>query len=198
MTTIIAVQTDTCAVVASDSRITSFDDKNYIYQMNTLASSTPKIATNGKYILGAAGDMRAINILHNAFVPPAPPVRAKGKTLDKFITSKFVPALKDCFELHGYSSSPKDSSDQQDSDILVVVNGYVYVIENDYGWMSDNRGVYAVGTGAAYALGALDALDAWSSQNANDLKRKVTQAMRITAKWDVMTGPPFTVLVQER
>ena len=81
MTTIVGVQGDGFAVVCSDSRISSIDDSGLAYQVTTLGTGTSKVAQNGKYLLGAAGDVRAINILHHAFTPPAPTADLKGKKM---------------------------------------------------------------------------------------------------------------------
>lgn len=199
MTTILGLQGDNYAIVVSDSRITSFDDNDSIYQANTLGSGSTKVATNGKYILGAAGDMRAINILHHAFTPPTPTDNMKGRKLDAFITAKFIPSLRTCLETHGYSGTDKDNGTiSNSSNIIAVINATIYNIESDYGWMSDSRGVYAIGTGASYALGAIDALMPKQRPTIEQARTIMLKAINIAAKWDVMTGPPFTVLTQER
>jgi ATP-dependent protease HslVU (ClpYQ) peptidase subunit len=199
MTTILGLQGDNYAIVVSDSRITSFDDNDMIYQANTLGSGSTKVATNGKYILGAAGDMRAINILHHAFTPPTPTDNMKGRKLDAFITAKFIPSLRACLETHGYSGTDKDNGTvSHSSNIIAVINATIYSIESDYGWMSDSRGVYAIGTGAPYALGALDALMPKQRPSLQQARTIMLKAITIASKWDVMTGPPFAVLTQER
>ena len=45
MTTIIAYQGDNYAVAVADSKITSHDDNNNIYQANTLGTGSSKLAT---------------------------------------------------------------------------------------------------------------------------------------------------------
>jgi hypothetical protein len=102
MTTILAVQGSNYAVIGYDSRISSIDE-SLGAQISTLSENNAKVALNGKYILGAAGDVRAINIIHHVFVPPALPSNMRDKKLDKFITNTFVPALRECFEKQGYA-----------------------------------------------------------------------------------------------
>lgn len=199
MTTIVAIQGDGYAVLGTDSRISSFDASGLAYQITTLGSGTSKLGTNGKYILGAAGDVRAINILHHAFSPPTPPATSKGKKLDAFITNKFVPALRECFESQGYAmpdNEDKEHMAQQNSTIVVAIHGIIYIIESDYGWTSDSNGIYAVGTGAPYALGALHSLLGNRSIDIPTAKRTVTKALAIAAKFDPYTGSPFTTVVQ--
>jgi hypothetical protein len=109
MTTIVAIQGDGFAVVCSDSRISDMDKDGYVSQITTLRDGISKVYSNGKYLLGAAGDLRAINILHHAFTPPPIPNGTKGKKLDHFFTSKFIPALRECFEEQGYAMPDKDA-----------------------------------------------------------------------------------------
>jgi len=153
MTTIIAVQGEGFCVIGVDSRVSTFEDSGYASQIMTLREGTTKVAANGKYLLGVAGDVRAINILHYVFEPPQPPVNIIGKKLDEFMTAKFVPALRECFEQQGYAS-PESNEEKKhiaehDSTVLVAVNGSVYVIDGDYSWASDATGIYALGSGGA-------------------------------------------------
>jgi ATP-dependent protease HslVU (ClpYQ) peptidase subunit len=200
MTTIVGIQGDGYAVVTVDTRITSFEDSGQAYQMSTLGSGCTKIGQNGKYLLGAAGDMRAINILHHAFNPPAPTPNTKGRKLDAFMTQKFMPALRECFEGAGYARPEKDSSDhiaEQGSTILAVVNATIYMIEGDYAWMSEASGIYATGTGSSYALGALHVLTGGKKLTISQAKTACQKAIAVAAKYDPYTGHPFQTFTQE-
>ncbi len=199
MTTIVGIQGDGYAVIAADSRISSFDDKGSAYQYSTLGGTTSKISANGKYLIGAAGDVRAINLLQHAFHPPVPPATLKGKKLDAFITTKLIPAIRDCFDHHGYSSSEKESQHiaEHDSTIVLAVNGCIYIIEGDYSWTPDSNGYYAAGTGAPYALGALTALMPKAKLTPQQAKRIALKALNVATKYDPYTGPPHHTYVQE-
>lgn len=197
MTTIVGLQGDGFAVVATDSRISSMDSTGFAYQVGTLSVGASKIAQNGKYLLGAAGDVRAINILHHAFVPPTPTPNTKGKKLDQFITLKFIPQLRDTFEDFGYAAASKDEPAEQQSTILVVINSTIYIIEGDYSWTSDSNGIYAIGTGAPYALGAIQALMPKTKPTPQQAKNILTKALNITAKFDPYTGPPVQTYTQD-
>jgi ATP-dependent protease HslVU (ClpYQ) peptidase subunit len=59
MTTIVAIQGEGYSVICTDSRISSFDETGMAYQITTLVTGSSKIAPNGKYLLGSAGDGRA-------------------------------------------------------------------------------------------------------------------------------------------
>lgn len=201
MTTIIAIQGDNFALVCSDSRISDTDSDGFSSQISTLREGTSKVASNGKYLLGAAGDLRAINILHHAFTPPPVPAGIKGKKLDQFFTVKFIPALRECFESQGYATPDKDEKvhmAEHESVIIAAVSGNIYIVDGDYSWLSDTSGVYALGTGASYALGALTALLPKTSLTVQVAKKVALKAMSIAARFDPHTGAPFHTFVQEQ
>ena len=200
MTTIVAIQGPNWAVVGSDSRVS---DDGRIY---TMPKGYGKVAKNEDYLLGAAGDMRAINILEHAFTPPNADGYS-GKDLDAFITTDFIPALRKCFEDQGYADNPATKSDSETKDaasqgsmILVVVNGTIYEIGEDYSWVKDATGVYGFGSGGDYAAGAAlaklpKAKTKLTIEVAQDI---VKEALTVAAKLDTNSGAPFNVLVQER
>lgn len=201
MTTIAGIQGDGYAVVAADTRISSLDDSGAAFQISTLGSGSAKIALNGKYLLGAAGDMRAINLLHHAFQPPVPTVGLKGKKLDSFMTTKFIPTLRSCFETHGYSmpngNEKNNTGAEQGSSIIVVVNSTIYIVETDYSWTPEASGLYATGTGAPYALGALQVLASGKKLSPSQAKSALLKALQVSAKFDPYTGSPFNTYIQE-
>ena len=199
MTTIVAIQLDGAAVAATDSRLTEYFAETWA-EYSTLAASNPKLASNGKYIFGAAGDLRAINLLHHAFNPPACPPNLKGRKLDQFMTVKFVPALRACFEEHGYAIPDKDSKNhiaEHDSQILCMINNTIYIIDGDYSWYTNSTGMYAIGSGAAYALGALSANAPSARLTVLTAKKAATKALSIAARFDPATGGPFSAYIQE-
>lgn len=200
MTTLVGIQGDGFAVVGADAAILSFDSSGSAYQRSVLPSGSAKLSVNEKYILGAAGDMRAINILQFVFQPPVPTVGTKGKRLDAFITAKFIPALRACFDQHGYSmpdgKDDKDHMSQHDSTIMVVVNSTIYLIDGDYSWTPEATGIYAAGTGAAYALGAIQAISDGKSMTPEKAKAAVLKGLNIAAKFDPNSGAPFHTFIQ--
>lgn len=201
MTTLVGIQGDGYALLGADSRISSFDEKGNAYQYSTLGGTTSKITQNGKYLIGAAGDVRAINLLQHAFHPPTPAPTLKGKKLDAFITTKLIPAIRDCFDHHGYSApETKDSQHiaEHDSTIILAINATIYIIEGDYSWTPDTNGYYAAGTGAPYALGALTALmPKTKPQTPQQAKTIVIKALNIASKYDPYTGSPHHTYTQE-
>lgn len=209
MTTILAVQGDGWAVVGFDSRITT----DTAPRVMTLGAGVSKVSKNGPYLLGAAGDLRAINVLAYAFSPPLPGDDLLGVKLDRFMTSKFIPSLRKCLETQGYAvlAANKDESAAHGSTVLTIINGAIYEIGNDYSWARDSSGVYAAGTGGDYALGSFSTsvrikrnLETDSSAKEmtakpyqiDATKQAVRVALNVAGAYDPNTGAPFHVLSQ--
>jgi len=197
MTTILGIQGDGFCVVGCDSRIADIYEGGSV-TVSVMGDSTRKIFPNHQYILGAAGDVRAVNILAHTFVPPVPKMNVKGFSIDAFITTEFIPALRTCFELTGYATSEKESSRlaQFDSEILVALNGQIYVIGGDYSWSSDSHGLYAMGTGASYAMGALLATVP-IVRTMISARKAILKALSIAARCDPFTGAPYHTMSQD-
>lgn len=201
MTTIVGVQGDGFSVICGDSRISDTDKDGNISQMFTLGSGLSKIASNGPFLIGTAGDLRAINLLTHAFQPPGPVPQVTGKRLDAYMTLKFIPELRSCFESHGYSLPERDSSNhlaEHGSIMICSVNASLYIVDGDYSWISDASGLYSVGSGSEYALGALHALAGGKrSLTVQQAKTVALKAIAAAAKYDPATGSPYHTFVQE-
>lgn len=193
MTTIVGVQGPSWAVVGSDSRVTEDYGRTY-----TIARGGSKVTRNRKYLLGAAGDMRALNILAYSFRPPDPQLYVDSR-LDRFITSDFVPALRDCFEKQGYTQHrPESGPAESGAQVLCVVNGSIYIIGEDYSWVRDVVGLYGMGTGGDFAVGVLHALLPEGTKDVDKAKAAVRTALAVASKLDSGSGPPFNLMLQNR
>ncbi len=167
----------------------------------TLPESSGKLNIRGEYILGAAGDVRAINLLHHIFKPPAIPANASGEKLDQHLTQKVIPAIRKCFDEHGYSPPDKQDRDhqaEQASTILISIRSRVYIIEPDYSWAHDNLGIYTIGTGYQYSRAALHMLigEDITKLTMKQAVEHVRTAIDVTAAHDPYTGPPYRIFTQ--
>ena len=187
MTTLAAIQGNTWVVVGYDSQVSEDGGRTYI-----LPTEAGKIARNGDYLIGAAGDLRAINLITHNFTPPAPPPGAVGAELDHFMATKFIPSLRRCFETGGYG---KDNV--HESQLLVVVNGTAYELGENFDMIRDKRGIYALGSGSGYALGAMHALDE-GRRTVKTAREMVEQALLISASLDSGTSEPRMIKTQHR
>jgi len=193
VTTVLAVQGDGWAIVGFDSLVSDDNGRTFI-----LGQGSSKVAKNGPYLLGAAGDLRAINILAHAFTPPKPG-NLVGARLDRFITSKFVPELRSCFEDHGYAARETKERATHGSVILAAINGVIYEIDEDYSWIRDASGVYAAGTGGDFAMGALYAMLGDSTASIVQIdkaKKMIREAITIAISLDSSSGGTVHLMQQ--
>lgn len=201
MTTIIGIQGDSYAVICADSRVTEVDSDGTATQSMSLKEVGFKIAQNGRWLMGVAGDVRAINILTHSFNPPIPAPSLRGRKLDHFITTKFIPAMRVCFDTEGYSTPVNEHSEHltgHGSIIMTAINGTIYVIDGDYAWLSDSFGVYAIGSGAQFALGSLATTISNNGKiGQRTAKQLALKAMGVAGRYDPGTAAPYYVLVQE-
>jgi ATP-dependent protease HslVU (ClpYQ) peptidase subunit len=195
MTTIVGLQGDGYCLIAGDTRIASIDSDGVAYQINTLKAETSKIAVNGKYLIGTAGDLRAINLLTHTLAPPICPPNLKGKKLDEFVTNKLIPAIRQMFEQNGYTTNETKTKAEHGSELLVAINQTIYLIDGDYSWFTDASGIYAIGTGAPYALGALHNMP--PHKNTAQAKKYGIKALATASKYDPNTGSPYHTHIQQ-
>lgn len=156
MTTIIAVETEKGVTFASDSRVSGW---------NINDGWVSKVVKNGAITFGAAGYLRAIQVLQYAKLtePPADPT---PDAVDRYVSLELVPAIVSAFK----EGSEEDV--RKRSIILLAVCGRVYQVDGSGAWTRAADGNYAVGSGADLALGALAA------------GAKPTEAITIAAKYD--------------
>lgn len=185
MTTIAAIKGDGWAVIGYDSRV-SDEREGRVY---TLPSALGKVSRKGEFLIGVAGDVRGLNVVAHVFSPPALP--QKTTDIDRYITATFIPALKSCFAEHGVGDEKSSNCS-----MLVVVRGEVFEIGEQYDWCRDERGIYAIGSGGSFALGALYALTK-NDMTITAAKRVMKTAVTISTELDAGSGLPVTVISQD-
>jgi len=164
MTTIIAIETPEGVQIGCDSQATGGDK---------IQMEQPKVFVNNGAIYGVAGVALLANELRYAELPKPP---AETSDTDKWMTTEFIPALRAILE----AIAPKRSEDDFEMHLIVVANARVYEIGGNSGWIRSTSGVYAAGSGAAFALGALSA------------GASLDRALGIAAKHDPYTGYTLT------
>ena len=178
MTTIIGVEYEDRAIVLADSRVVG-ESKIYSH------SDMLKVINIGNFIVGAAGDVRALQVVLHTWKPPV--LLAKDKNnLFEFMVAKVVPSLKQLLTDSGILDSK--SSDDKDSafelQLIIALNGQLFEIDSDFAISRNESGYYGIGSGGDYALGAL-----YCGATAQD-------AMGIAARLDSKTAEPFIMQTQ--
>lgn len=177
MTTIIGVEYANRCVVLGDSRIVG-DSKIYSHP------EMVKVVANGNYLVGVAGDVRALQVVLHTWKPPVLLVKEKND-LFKFMVNKVAPSLKQLLTDAGLLDS-KSAEKEFEISVIIGLNGNLFEIDSDFAVSRNSDGYYAIGTGGDYALGALYA------------GATPEQAADIAAINDSKTAGPFTTETQSK
>ena len=184
MTAIVGIQGKNWAVIAADS-MTTYDDKPYY------AKGMDKVIRKGDYIFAFAGDAVAGNIAEFLWNPPKP---VKTMNTDAFMQVKVLPSLREAMKEHGYEpDTVKDPG--AGFDALICLNGIIYEVDEEYIWTRDDRGLYAVGSGGAYALGAL--ATGFSKNSIKAAEFAARRAIKISADYTISVGGDVKVITQK-
>lgn len=179
MTTIVGVQYKDKAVLVADSRVT--DDSGRIYSHPSMVKITEK---NG-FLIAGAGEVAPCDIANHIWIPPKPTSKDKADVYH-FMITKVMPSLRKCLTDNGYNfEEPHDrAKDGLRFQFLIAVAGEIFDISDDLSVCMDDSGIYGIGSGSPYAMGALVA-------GAKPLK-----AMEVAAKLSAFTAAPFQVVEQ--
>lgn len=191
MTTLIAFQHDDFCLIASDTQTTGYD-------LSSDCSPMGKIAKNGKYLVSAAGFVRGMNLIQHAFIPPTPPRTSKPESLDKFIISSFIPALRNTFIKSGYDIKNEGSVASHENDFIIAVNGILYFIDEVYGVERTKDKLYASGSGMKLALGAAHALGLEEVDDYEEAIEILEQAIKTAIKYDINSGGQVQIALQTK
>jgi ATP-dependent protease HslVU (ClpYQ) peptidase subunit len=175
MTTLIAFQGPDFAILGADSQVTDGDKR-------IISPSTPKIVKLKKYLLAVSGDCRPGDILTYNWTPPA----FDGTNPVTFMGRKIIPSIIAAFRAQGFDYTKEGIS----YSYLLAFAGNVFEIGDDLSVTQSADGLYGVGSGSAYALGALAGLVP------NVGKPQIIKALEIAAKYDINTAKPFQIEVQ--
>jgi len=170
MTTLIGIEYDDSCVLVADSRTT--DDSGYIYTH----PSVKKISETNGYLIAGSGEVLPCDVAQHIWEAPSPSKLDK-KDLFHFMITKAMPSLRKCLSLNGFNfDEPKV---EQRFQFLIALCGEIFDIDHELAVSKNISGVYAAGSGAPYALGALHAgADAY-------------EAMEIASKLTAFTAAPY-------
>jgi len=181
MTTIIGVEYGDKCVIIADNQVT--DDNGRKYSHPDMA----KISEVGSLLIAGAGEVSPCDIAQHLWTPPRPTIKDK-EHLYHFMISKVMPSLRKCLEDNGYNFN-EDHDKSKDGlrfQFLMACGGELFDVDQDLAVMRNSDGIYGIGSGAPYALGALHA------------GAKPIKAMEIAAKITVFTSGPFLTLEQNK
>lgn len=173
MTTIIGIQDKNGCTLVADSRTS--DDGGRPYSHSDIKKITPR----GEYLIAGAGDAHPCDIIQHIWNPP--PVPRTG--LYDFVVAHMCPSIRQAIKDNGYE--PKKDQ-EPDFEFLIAIRGELFEIDGSCSVSRRDDGIYGIGSGSKYAIGALQAGASWE------------MAMHIAEKNDIYTAKPFHVLVQSK
>ena len=186
MTTLIGIQGRNWALLGADTRIA---DNSTIYKM---AKGHSKIIETEDFTIACAGDLRAINIIQAGLKLPRTYI---AKDDAHFITAFLIPTMRKAFTDAGYEKT-SDGQSSHESEFLVIYKGNIYEIGSDYSWVQDARGIYALGSGGAIALGALASMQG-DLVTRTEARKMANKALEIASAYNSDTAPPFHVIIKD-
>lgn len=166
MTTIVGVQNDNgFCTIGADSQTTS-GDRPYV------ARRAVKIATLGEYLIAPAGQGHACDVLMYHWKPP----HSRSSEPYMHMIRDVAPSIRATFQKFDVSFSGDESFQT-----LIAYHGQLFEIASDYTVLVRDDGYYAIGSGAAYALGALH------------MGATVEEALEVAELNDIYTSGPMVV-----
>ena len=181
MTTIVAVQYKDRCVFGADNQVT--DGSGRIYRHKDMA----KISQKGHYLIAGSGEVQPCDVAQHIWKPPAVTANDR-KDIYHFVITKVMPSLRDALKTNGYNfEEERDKSDTGPRfNFLLAVCGEVFDVSDDLSVCRTDSGLYGVGNGAAYALGALHA------------GASILESLKIAASLDAYTSGPFIEVEQHK
>jgi ATP-dependent protease HslVU (ClpYQ) peptidase subunit len=186
MTAILGIQGNGWAVLAADS-LTTYDDKPYV------AKGVDKIVQVDEYLVAVAGDAIAGDILYHLWVPPKV---VKTGNPDSFVMKKVLPSIKLILTNSGYDVPGQKKDEDNGWDAIIAFNGLIYQLTDDYGYMRDDRKLFAIGSGGALALGALAGMGAERAPNPPKAISSAKKAIKIASDYNIYCGGDVKVKTQ--
>lgn len=157
-----------------------------------------KLFRRGPYLMGFTDSYRMGQLLRyrlnvDATSGPNQPshadVVARTDDLHGFMATRFIDDVRACLKTGGYQKTENEV--ERGGTFLVGVGGRLFRVERDYQVGEPLAGYDAVGSGQAYALGALHALVVAEGEPA----RKVAAALEAAAAHNIGVRPPFLLEV---
>lgn len=164
MTTIVARQLKGDVEFASDS-LATLGDRGTVRDCS-------KVFRSGNLAIAVGGSVRVESVLRFADLP----YYEEDIEAHEFVVNCLVPAMREAIAEAGVMGSDEDGIEDCRSMFIVAVDGEAFGVGSDFGVIRESSGVYALGTGSDYALGAVAA------------GASLEDAVQIAATFDIHTG----------
>jgi ATP-dependent protease HslVU (ClpYQ) peptidase subunit len=180
MTTIVAVQYNDKCVIAADNQVTGDGGRRYNHP------DMKKISQRGAFLVAGSGEVQPCDVVQHFWVPPKLTIK-ESEDIYHFMITKAMPSLRKCLTDNGYDFNEgkgEGKAEENRFSFIMAVGGELFDIGDDLSVIRSGSGIYGVGSGADYAMGALYA------------GATPEKAVEIAAKLDVNTSGPIQVVEQ--
>lgn len=180
MTTIVGKQYEDKCVLAADNQVTGDSGRKFNHP------DMLKISKRGEFLVAGSGEVQPCDAIQHNWVPPKITLKDR-EDLYHFMIVKVMPSLRKCLTDNGYDfSEGKDSGkvDESRFNFIIAVGGELFDVAYDLSICRSGDGIYGVGSGSPYAIGALHA------------GATPQEAVEIACKLDVNTSGPIQVVEQ--
>lgn len=180
MTTIVGKQYEDKCVLAADNQVTGGSGQKYNHP------DMLKIAKRGEFLVAGSGEVQPCDVIQHMWTPPKITLKDRDD-LYHFMIVKVMPSLRKCLTDNGYDfSEGKDTgkADESRFNFLIAIGGEIFDIADDLSICRSGDGIYGVGSGSPYAIGALHA------------GATPKEAVEVACKLDVNTSGPIQIVEQ--
>lgn len=177
MTCIVAVEDATGTIMGAD-RAASGSELLTVLQ-------TSKLFRNGPALFGYTSSMRMGQLMQYD-VTLKPP----SSNVGQWVVTELVPALRTSFLAGGFERSKDGES--SGGCFLVSIGGNCFEVQDDYSFLRSEAGEYAIGSGAAVALGSLH------STRGRPADERVAAALAAAADYALGVSSPFDLEVDPK
>lgn len=179
MTCIIGLEQNGVAYLGGDSRVSQG------WKKETLAGK--KVFPVNDCLFGCCGDVRMVNIIQYDLALPKQQINTSD---ERYIISDVVDMLRTFLKVKGWAKVESNEETMPNSALLIAYHSQIYEVASDFCVTRNCDGVYAVGGGNEYALGAMLAL-----RNLEPQKR-IKRALQIAGHYSMGVSRPYYVIEQ--
>ena len=147
----------------------------------------PKVFRTNGFLIGYSGSFRMGQLLQYKLE-----VRERGPDEDDmtYMVCGFAEAIRKCLKEYGFAKV--ENNEESFGKFLVGYKSKLYLLDYDLQVNSFYEGLYAIGCGSFYAMGALEAIKCAGSIDHPEVA--IRQVLEISAKYSNGVRGPFEVL----
>ena len=182
MTTIVAVQYKDKCVIAADNQVTGDGGHRYNHP------DMKKIAERGAFLIAGSGEVQPCDVVQHMWNPPKLTLK-DAEDIYHFMIVKAMPSLRKCLTDNGYDFSEGKGDGKAGEtrfNFILAVRGELFDVADDLSVCRSADGIYGVGSGSPYAMGAIKA------------GAKPEKAVQYACDFDVNSSGPVQVVEQYR